>query len=77
MLNSQIELPELVWRRLNMAWSLFFITIGAVNLFVAYRFDEQTWVNFKLFGMLGLTFVFVLIQSFYLSRYMPEARAEE
>ena len=77
MLSSQIELPEPVWRRLNMAWSLFFITIGAVNLYVAYHFDEQTWVNFKLFGMLGLTFVFVLIQSFYLSRYMPEARTEE
>jgi len=48
-----------------------------VNLYVAYRYEESVWVNFKLFGMLGLTVVFVLLQSVYLSRHMPEATAEE
>lgn len=77
MLSAQIELPAFVWRRLNLAWVTFFLTIGAVNLYVAYRYEESVWVNFKLFGMLGLTVVFVLLQSVYLSRHMPEATAEE
>jgi intracellular septation protein len=75
MLNAQIELPPVVWRRLNMAWSAFFIFIGAVNLYVAYHFEESVWVNFKLFGMLGLTVVFVLLQSVYLAKHMPETAA--
>lgn len=77
MLGGQLELPAAVWRRLNLAWTTFFIVIGAVNLFVAYSFEEQVWVNFKLFGMLGLTFLFVILQSFYLSRYLPEPKPEE
>lgn len=77
MLNAQLELPGAVWRRLNLAWSSFFIVIGAVNLYVAFNFEESTWVNFKLFGMLGLTVLFVLLQSFYLSRYLPDATPEE
>lgn len=77
MLGSQLELPGSVWRRLNLVWTLFFIAIGGVNLFVAYRFEEAVWVNFKLFGMLGLTFLFVILQSIYLSRYLPEPKPEE
>lgn len=77
MLGGQLELPGLVWRRLNLVWAAFFIVIGAVNLYVAYRFDEAVWVNFKLFGMLGLTFLFVILQSFYLSRYLPEPKPED
>lgn len=77
MLSAQIELPAFVWRRLNLAWVTFFLTIGAVNLYVAYSYEESVWVNFKLFGMLGLTIVFVLLQSVYLSRHMPQTTAEE
>jgi intracellular septation protein len=77
MLSAQIELPTEIWRRLNLAWSTFFIFIGAVNIYVAYTFEEAIWVNFKLFGMLGLTVLFVVLQSFYLSRYLPEADPEE
>ena len=77
MLSAQIELPAFVWRRLNLAWVTFFLTIGTVNLYVAYSYEESVWVNFKLFGMLGLTVVFVLLQSVYLSRHMPQATTEE
>jgi intracellular septation protein len=77
MLNAQLELPTEVWRRLNLAWSTFFIVIGAVNIYVAYHYEESTWVNFKLFGMLGLTVLFVLLQSFYLARHLPDASPEE
>ena len=74
MLEEQITLTsQAVWLRLNMAWVAFFIVMGAVNLYVAFNFEENTWVNFKLFGMMGLTIVFVIGQSLYLAQYiMPE-----
>ncbi len=77
MLSSQIELPGSVWRRLNLSWAFFFVTLGGVNLFVIYNFNTETWVNFKLFGLLGLTFLFVVIQSIYLARFLPEPKPEE
>lgn len=73
MMSSAISLPETVWQRLNTVWGAFFIALGFVNLYVMYNFDTDTWVNFKLFGLMGLTLAFVLAQAFYLTRYMkPE-----
>ncbi|MFN5745737.1 MAG: septation protein A [Methylococcaceae bacterium] len=77
MMGAQLELPAVIWRRLNLAWAAFFVVIGAVNIYVAYHYEEKVWVNFKLFGLLGLTFGFVLIQSFFLSRYLPTPQAED
>ena len=70
MMSHAISVPAPIWLKLNWAWTLFFIAIGLVNLYVAYNYSEAAWVNFKLFGMVGLTLVFVFIQAFYLSRYM-------
>jgi intracellular septation protein len=70
MIGGSVELPRSVWVKLNMAWTVFFFTIGLVNLYVAFHFDTDTWVNFKLFGMLGLTLVFVVGQSLYMARYI-------
>ena len=70
MLESQIRLPEPIWSRLNLAWALFFVVLGALNIFVAYRFSEEIWVNFKLFGCTGLVFVFALAQGLYLSKHL-------
>ncbi len=72
MMGHAIELPPPIWSRLNLAWGLFFILLGAANLHVAFNYPEETWVNFKLFGMLGLTLLFVVAQSLYLARYMHE-----
>jgi intracellular septation protein len=72
MLEAQIKLPDAVWGRLNLAWAGFFIAMGLLNLYVAYSFSEETWVNFKMFGGMGLMLAFVLGQGFYLSRYMEE-----
>lgn len=77
MLGTSLELPATVWRRLNFLWIGFFLTLGAANLVVMYNYDTETWVNFKLFGMLGLTVAFVVGQSLYLYRYLPESTAEE
>jgi intracellular septation protein len=70
MLGGQLELPAPVWVKLSFAWAIFFLAMGVVNLYVAFTFDENTWVNFKLFGMLGLTVVFVLAQAAYMSRHL-------
>lgn len=73
MMGKQVELPDAVWSRLNWAWVVFFACMGALNLAVAYNFSEATWVNFKLFGGLGLMLVFVFAQALFLSRYIqPE-----
>ncbi len=72
MLEAQIQLPDEVWSRLNLAWAGFFIAMGLLNLYVAYSFSEEAWVNFKLFGGMGLMLAFVLGQGFYLSRYLEE-----
>jgi len=73
MLETNISLPETVWGRLNLIWVIFFTLMGAVNIYVAYSFDTDTWVNFKLFGMMGLTVLFVIAQAFYLAKHMPES----
>jgi intracellular septation protein len=112
-MGGNLELPDPIWRRLNLAWALFFIALGFLNLYVANDFFvaesrlielsglqqidfencsglfsgnqlemcntahslEQSWVNFKLFGMMGLTLVFVLLQSFYLARHLTVSEA--
>jgi intracellular septation protein len=74
MIGHAVTLPNDAWQRLNLAWILFFIAVGALNLFVAYTFEEATWVNFKLFGLMGLTLVFALAQGFYLARHMPDTK---
>ena len=76
MLGEHVQAPSQVWARLNWAWVAFGVSMGALNLWVAYRFSLDTWVNFKLFGAMGLMFVFVLAQSVALSRYMVEAPAQ-
>ena len=74
MMGAQLELPSGVWQRLNFAWIAFFALMGLLNLYVAYSFDTATWVNFKLFGGMGLMLVFTLAQGVYLSRHLkPEA----
>lgn len=70
LMGSQMELPEPAWRVMNWSWIAFFALMGVLNLWVAYHFDTNTWVNFKLFGGLGLMAVFVVAQAVYLSRYV-------
>ncbi|MCK5480263.1 MAG: septation protein A [Gammaproteobacteria bacterium] len=70
MMGHAITVPGPVWRRLNWAWIVFFLAMGLINIYVAYNYSEEAWVNFKLFGMMGLTLAFVFAQAFYLGRYM-------
>jgi intracellular septation protein len=68
LLEKNINLAPNLWAQLNLMWVVFFTLSGAANLYVVYHYDEATWVNFKLFGLLGLTVLFVLLQGIWLSR---------
>lgn len=72
MLGTAATLRPDQWRRLNQLWVAFFIVIGAINIWVAYTFSEPTWVKFKFFGMLGLTLVFVVVQTVWLAMAMKD-----
>jgi intracellular septation protein len=73
LMGAQLELPDAAWRAMNWSWVAFFGLMGVLNLWVAYAFDTDTWVNFKLFGGLGLMALFVVGQAVYLGRYMKDA----
>ncbi len=74
MLSEQMRLPDPVWGRLNWSWVVFFAFMGAINLYVAYNYSTDLWVNFKLFGATGLMLLFVVAQSFFLGKYMEEEK---
>ncbi|WP_455222322.1 septation protein A [Kaarinaea lacus] len=76
MMSKSVTLPATVWLKLNLSWVIFFIALGVINLFVVYNFDTDTWVNFKLFGMMGLTILFVIVQAVYMSRHMQPSEFE-
>ena len=75
MMGGNISLPRNIWTRLNLAWAIFFVLLGVLNIYVAFSFDTDTWVNFKLFGLMGLTLLFVIAQSFYLMPYLKQMEA--
>jgi len=70
MMEKQLTLPDPVWRKLNLSWVLFFALMGGANLYVAFNFPTDVWVNFKLFGGIGLMIAFVVAQGLMLSRYI-------
>jgi len=72
MLGEQLTLPESVWTKVNLSWMAFFVIMGFLNLIIAFNFPTDVWVNFKLFGGMGLMLVFVLGQGFMLSKYVEE-----
>ncbi|MFM9914986.1 MAG: septation protein A [Rhizobacter sp.] len=76
MMGDQVRLPDPVWARLNMAWIAFFVAMGVLNRYVAWRYSTDTWVNFKLFGSMGLMIVFMVAQGFYLSRHLEPDEIE-
>lgn len=77
MLGHAFQAPGAVWRRMNWLWGLFFVFLGALNLLIAFFLPEPVWVNFKLFGVLGLSLAFAILQVLLLQRYLPEPQAPE
>ena len=72
LMQEQITMPDIIWKRLNISWAIFFVLLGMLNLFVAMHYDTATWVNFKLFGTTILMFAFIIAQGIYLSRFMEK-----
>lgn len=72
MMEKQMALPEAIWAKVGLAWGAFFVFMGLLNLYVAFNFPTNTWVNFKLFGGMGLMFAFVIGQSLLLSKYIKD-----
>lgn len=83
MMSAQIALPATVWRRLNLSWGLFFVVLGTANIYVAFYYGldldpearRDIWVNFKVFGLLGLTLLFTVIQAFFMAKHIQEKPA--
>jgi intracellular septation protein len=71
LLGEQVQLPEAIWRRLNVSWVVFFGAMGLLNLWVAYHFELSTWVDFKVFGATGLMLTFFIAQGLYIGKYLP------
>ena len=69
-LQTPILLPAEVGKKLNLAWTLFFLVLGTVNLYVAYQFSDSVWVNFKLYGITLTTLIFSILQTICLMRYL-------
>jgi len=71
-LSQEVQLPDAIWRRLNLSWIAFFAFMGAANLYVAFNYPTDQWVNFKLFGGMGLMLLFVVGQALVLARYVED-----
>jgi intracellular septation protein len=72
MMGKQLSLPIAIWDKLNVAWGLFFVVLGVANLYVVNHYTPSQWVNFKLFGTTGAMFVFIILQSLWLAKYLKD-----
>ncbi|WGS85186.1 septation protein A [Methylomonas sp. UP202] len=71
MMGANLELPTRIWKRLNLSWSLFFIGVGFLNLYVMAHYSTDDWVSFKTFGVPGLMVVFIVVQMAFLYKHVP------
>jgi intracellular septation protein len=72
MIGEQLKLPEAIWKRLTLLWCAFFAVMGVINIWVAYNFSTDSWVNYKLFGGTGLMIAFMIAQGLYVSRHVED-----
>ncbi len=77
MLEARGQVPQSVWKYVNFFWALFFSVMGAVNLYIAYTYNDDVWVNFKFYGITISFLVFSIIQALYLSRFLIEGESKE
>ena len=75
-MGHAIQLPQAIWTRLNLAWIAFFVFSGCANLFVAFTFHD-IWVDFKVFGSLGMTVLFLVAQGVYLARHIHDDATQQ
>ena len=73
-LEGHPALPANIWSRLNLGWAAFFITLGTLNLYVAYHYPTESWVNFKVYGILGILLLFSFVQAIFLTRFLAAVK---
>ncbi|MCY4177787.1 MAG: septation protein A [Endozoicomonadaceae bacterium] len=76
MLEHAITMPDSVWKSLNFSWAIFFLALGTANLYVAFNF-ERYWVDFKVFGSLGLTLLFIIVQMIFIAKHIQPVKKEK
>ena len=76
MLGKEMQLPDAIWSRVNLAWAGFFAVAAATNTYIAFHLPQEVWVNFKVFGLLGMTLLFTVATVFYLYRHLPAEQEE-
>jgi len=72
MMGASLPLPERIWTKLNFSWAVFFLICAILNTYIAFNFSQEVWVNFKVFGLMGLTFVFAIGSILALYKHLPE-----
>jgi len=77
LIDDKAALAPAVWKKMNITWALFFVILGTINLYIAYQYSTDTWVNFKFYGILGSLLGFSFIQAMYLSKFLKEVKAHE
>lgn len=77
MMGKMLNPPAAMWNKLNLLWVAFLIALGFLNLYVAFNYSENTWVNFKLFGVTSMMFVFMMAQTLFLKDYLIEPEANQ
>jgi len=71
-MGSQLALPRRAWRRVCWVWSAHFTVVGALNLFVAYRFEESFWVSYKLYSSIGFTLFIMVVTVVMITPWMKD-----
>ena len=72
-----MQLPDAIWHRVNLAWAGFFAICAGLNTWIAFHMSQEAWVNFKVFGLLGMTLVFTVLTVLYLYRHLPAETADK
>lgn len=75
-LGETLTLPESIWSKLNLSWAAFFAFCGVLNWYVAFNFEQEVWVNFKVFGLTGLMIIFSITSIFALYKYLPKEESD-
>ncbi|OKY25415.1 MULTISPECIES: septation protein A [Thalassotalea] len=76
LMGESLALPENIWKKLNLSWAIFFALCAILNLYIAYNYSQEFWVNFKVFGLMGMTFVFAISTIFAIYKYLPQEESE-
>lgn len=72
LLGKEIKLPDQVWNKLNLGWAIFFIICMLVNIYISHNMSEEAWVDFKSFGLIGMTIIATIISGAYIYKYLPK-----